>query len=167
MVTSLGVGAHLEHWGVRPERIVELDWWESHHLQASDVTITAAPAQHYSGRTLKDGNATLWSSMVIRSRNHAVFFSGDTGLTMAYEAIRETLGPFDLVMLEAGAYHPGWGDIHLGPTMPLKRMACSRCTDACALGYVRTGHACMGLSGGETLGVIARGERATANTATG
>jgi Beta-lactamase superfamily domain len=31
-VTSLGVGAHLEAWGVRPERIVELDWWESHTL---------------------------------------------------------------------------------------------------------------------------------------
>ena len=31
-VTSLGVGAHLEAWGVPPERIVELDWWESHRV---------------------------------------------------------------------------------------------------------------------------------------
>ena len=31
-VTSLGVGAHLEAWGVQPERIAELDWWESHRL---------------------------------------------------------------------------------------------------------------------------------------
>ena len=31
-VTSLGVGAHLEYWGVVPERITELDWWESHGL---------------------------------------------------------------------------------------------------------------------------------------
>lgn len=28
-VTSLGVGAHLEAFGVARERIVELDWWES------------------------------------------------------------------------------------------------------------------------------------------
>ena len=30
--TALGVGAHLEAWGVRPERITELDWWESAEL---------------------------------------------------------------------------------------------------------------------------------------
>ena len=27
-ITSLGVGAHLEAWGVPAERITELDWWE-------------------------------------------------------------------------------------------------------------------------------------------
>ena len=34
-VTSLGVGAHLEAWGVPPERITELDWWESHRVPAA------------------------------------------------------------------------------------------------------------------------------------
>ena len=122
-VTSLGVGAHLEAWGVRPERIVELDWWESHDLPGADLTVTAAPSQHFSGRGLKDRNATLWSSFAIRSRRHAVFFSGDTGLTTEYAAIRERLGPFDLVMLEVGAFHPAWGDIHLGPENALKALA--------------------------------------------
>jgi L-ascorbate metabolism protein UlaG (beta-lactamase superfamily) len=114
-VTSLGVGAHLEFWGVRPERIVELDWWESYRLPNSELTVTAAPSQHFSGRGLKDRNATLWSSLVIRTQQQAVFFSGDTGLTTEYRTIRERLGPFDLVMLEVGAFHPAWGDIHLGP----------------------------------------------------
>lgn len=114
-VTSLGVGAHLQAWGVPVANITELDWWESHHVDGSDITITAAPSQHFSGRGLKDRNATLWSSMAIRSPEHNVFFSGDTGLTSEYTAIRERLGPFDLVMLEVGAYHPAWGDIHLGP----------------------------------------------------
>ena len=122
-VTSLGVGAHLEAWGVRPERIVELDWWESHRLPNTGLTVTAAPSQHFSGRGLQDRNSTLWSSMVIRSERHAVFFSGDTGLTTEYEAIRERLGPFDLVMLEVGAFHPAWGDIHLGPENALKALA--------------------------------------------
>ncbi|MEO6324096.1 MAG: MBL fold metallo-hydrolase, partial [Thermoanaerobaculia bacterium] len=81
---------------------------------------TAAPSQHFSGRTLKDRNATLWSSLVVRSPKHAVFFSGDTGLTTEYETIRERLGPFDLVMLEVGAFHPAWGDIHLGPEHALE-----------------------------------------------
>jgi len=114
-VTSLGVGAHLEAFGVRAERITELDWWESHTLPKAELTVTAAPSQHFSGRALKDRNATLWSSLVIRTPRHAVFFSGDTGLTTEYATIRERLGPFDLVMLEVGAFHPSWGDIHLGP----------------------------------------------------
>jgi L-ascorbate metabolism protein UlaG (beta-lactamase superfamily) len=119
-VTSLGVGAHLEYWGVRPERIVELDWWESHEL--AGLTVTAAPSQHFSGRGLHNRNSTLWSSFTLRSERHAVFFSGDTGLTTEYQAIRERLGPFDLVMLEVGGRHPSWGDMHLGPENALKAL---------------------------------------------
>jgi L-ascorbate metabolism protein UlaG (beta-lactamase superfamily) len=121
-VTSLGVGAHLEAWGIRPERIVELDWWESHQLPGAELRVTAAPSQHFSGRGLKDRNATLWSSFVLHTARHRVFFSGDTGLTTEYESIRDRLGPFDLVMLEVGAFHPAWGDIHLGPKNALEAL---------------------------------------------
>ena len=92
-----------------------MDWWESWSLPYGDLTITAAPSQHFSGRGLRDRNATLWSSFAIRSARHNAFFSGDTGLTTQYELIRQQLGPFDLVMLEVGAFHPSWGHIHLGP----------------------------------------------------
>lgn len=122
-VTSLGVGAHLEAWGVRPERITELDWWESHQLPAGGVRVTAGPSQHFSGRTLKTRNATLWSSFVVHSERHSVFFSGDTGLTTEHGDIRARLGPFDLVMLEVGGWNPAWGDMHLGPDNALKAVA--------------------------------------------
>jgi L-ascorbate metabolism protein UlaG (beta-lactamase superfamily) len=122
-VTSLGVGAHLEAWGVPHKRIVELDWWDSYEVAESNLTISAAPSQHFSGRGLKDRNATLWSSLVIRSERHAVFFSGDTGLTTEYRSIRDRFGPFDLVMLEVGGLHPSWGDVHLGPANALKALA--------------------------------------------
>ena len=121
-VTSLGVGAHLEAWGVRPERIIELEWWETYKLVNAELSITAGPSQHFSGRGLRDRNATLWSSMTVRSERHAVFFSGDTGLTTEYATIRERLGPFDLVMLEVGGFHPSWGDIHLGPENALEAL---------------------------------------------
>lgn len=121
-ITSLGVGAHLQAWGVAPERITELDWWQSHRLPGSDVEIVAAPSQHFSGRGLKDRNATLWSSLVVRGPRHRVFFSGDTGLTQQYTQIRDRLGPFDLVLLEVGAFHPAWGDIHLGPEHALEAL---------------------------------------------
>jgi L-ascorbate metabolism protein UlaG (beta-lactamase superfamily) len=122
-VTSLGVGAHLEAWGVPPERIVELDWWESYSLPNAGLTVTAAPSQHFSGRTMKTRNTTLWSSLVVRSARHSVFFSGDTGLSTEYRLIRDRLGPFDLTMLEVGAWHPAWGDMHLGPENALKAHA--------------------------------------------
>ena len=122
-VTSLGVGAHLESWGIAPDRITELDWWESHDVANSGVRVTAAPSQHFSGRTVKTRNATLWSSFVVRSERHGVFFSGDTGLTSEYSDIRTRLGPFDLVMLEVGAWNAAWGDMHLGPDNALKALA--------------------------------------------
>jgi L-ascorbate metabolism protein UlaG (beta-lactamase superfamily) len=119
-VTSLGVGAHLESWGIAPERISELDWWETHRVGGTGLRISAAPSQHFSGRTLKNRNLTLWSSMVIEGESHRVFFSGDTGLTTEYRDIQERFGRFDLAMLEIGAFHPSWGDIHLGPENALK-----------------------------------------------
>ncbi len=121
-VTSLGVGAHLEAFGVPASQITELDWWQTHTLPGAALSVTAAPSQHFSGRGLKDRNATLWSSMVIRDERHTVFFSGDTGLTEEYQQIRARLGPFDLVMLEVGAFHPAWGDMHLGPDNALKAL---------------------------------------------
>jgi L-ascorbate metabolism protein UlaG (beta-lactamase superfamily) len=58
----------------------------------------------------------------VKGSRHSFFFSGDTGLTPEYQKIREKLGPFDLVMLEVGAFHPAWGDIHLGPENALEAL---------------------------------------------
>jgi L-ascorbate metabolism protein UlaG (beta-lactamase superfamily) len=112
-VTSLGVGAHLEAWGVPRSRIHELDWWEA--VTIGGLRFHAAPARHFSGRGFGTTNATLWSSWSIEGERHRVFFSGDTGLTEEFAEVGQRLGPFDLVMLEVGAYHPAWGSIHLGP----------------------------------------------------
>ncbi|HEU4995198.1 MAG TPA: MBL fold metallo-hydrolase [Gemmatimonadaceae bacterium] len=119
-VTSLGVGAHLERFGADPRTITELDWWESHTLAGTELTFTAAPAQHFSGRGLFDRNSTLWSSWVLTTPKHRVFFSGDTGLTNELATIGERLGPFELSMIEIGAWHPAWNAIHLGPEQALR-----------------------------------------------
>ncbi len=118
IVTALGVGAHLERYGIAPERITELDWNES--VELAGLQLTATPAQHFSGRRLGGRNTTLWASWVIQSEHRKVFFSGDTGLTPEFEVIGRAHGPFDLVMLEIGAYHPSWGTIHLGPDNALE-----------------------------------------------
>ena len=121
--TSLGVGAYLESWGIAPERVIEFDWWDSVELPRTGLRITAAPSQHFSGRGLGDRNTSLWSAFALQGPQHSVFFSGDTGLTPEYLEIATRLGPFDLVMLEIGAFHPSWGHIHLGPDNALEALA--------------------------------------------
>jgi L-ascorbate metabolism protein UlaG (beta-lactamase superfamily) len=118
IVTSLGVGARLEAMGIAHDRIHELDWDES--IDIKGLRITATPCQHFSGRTPGDRNKTLWSSWVIESDRRKVFFSGDTGLTEQFVTIGKQHGPFELVMLEVGAFHESWGDIHLGPNNALE-----------------------------------------------
>ena len=121
--TSLGVGAHLQAWGVPAERITELDWWEEARVPGTQISLAAAPSQHFSGRGLGGRNSTLWSSFVVRGPKHTLFFSGDTGLTPEYTAIGERFGAFDLVLLEVGAFHQAWGDIHLGPEHALDALS--------------------------------------------
>lgn len=116
-LVPLGVGAHLEAWGVPAVKIREHDWGDETALRR--MRIVATPAQHFSGRGFWDRNRTLWTSWTMIGPNHRVFFSGDTGLAPQFPAIGERYGPFDLVMLEIGAFHPSWGDIHLGPQQAL------------------------------------------------
>lgn len=113
--TSLGVGARLEAMGVPAARVFELDWWQQVSLPGTELIITAAPAQHFSGRSAFDRDTTLWSSLALIGPRHRVFFSGDTGLEPQFGRIGELLGPFDLILLEVGAFNPAWGHIHLGP----------------------------------------------------
>jgi L-ascorbate metabolism protein UlaG (beta-lactamase superfamily) len=111
-VVPLGVGAHLRKWGIPDDRIVELDWHESH--QIDELTLVCTPARHFSGR-LFSRNTTLWASWVIAGPRHRAFFGGDTGYTKSFTEIGVDHGPFDLTLLPVGAYHPAWPDIHMNP----------------------------------------------------
>jgi L-ascorbate metabolism protein UlaG (beta-lactamase superfamily) len=111
-VTALGVGAHLERWGVAPSRITELDWGDRAHV--GGLAMTATPARHFSGRGLKR-NGTLWASWVIAGEGHRVFHSGDSGFFDGAAKIGAEHGPFDVNLVKIGAYAPEWPDIHLTP----------------------------------------------------
>jgi L-ascorbate metabolism protein UlaG (beta-lactamase superfamily) len=111
-LVPLGVGAHLRAWGVAEQEITELDWWQA--AEVNGLTITATPARHFSGRGLGDMNRTLWAGWAMAGPVHRVFYSGDTALHDEFTAIG-ALGPFDLTMIEAGAYSSMWADVHLGP----------------------------------------------------
>lgn len=109
----LGVGAHLERWGVERERITECDWWEETAL--GDIALACTPARHFSGRSLLDRNAHLWCSWVIDGSETKIFFSGDSGYGPHFCEIGDKYGPFDLTLMECGQYDERWAAIHMKP----------------------------------------------------
>ena len=111
-LVPLGVGAHLESWGVPPARITELDWWGE--ARVGEVRAVSTPARHFSGRFLSR-DETLWTGWAFAGREHRVWYSGDTALTPEFAEIGARLGPFDFTFIESGAYDAAWADLHLGP----------------------------------------------------
>ncbi|MGW0662594.1 MBL fold metallo-hydrolase [Streptodolium elevatio] len=109
----LGLGAHLERWGVPPERIVELDWHESADIEG--LSFTATPARHYCNRGARVLGTVLWASWVVGGPEHRVFHSGDTGYFPGFVDLGDAYGPFDLTMIQAGAYGDAWPEVHLNP----------------------------------------------------
>ncbi|MBB3177903.1 MBL fold metallo-hydrolase [Variovorax sp. Sphag1AA] len=109
----LGVKARLVELGVPPDRVTELDWWQSG--EQDGVKLSAAPAQHFSGRTINDRDKTLWASWVIDSGSQRIFYSGDSGYFQGFAQIGERFGGIDLAMIENGAYDAYWPSVHMTP----------------------------------------------------
>lgn len=111
-VCSLGVGAHLERWGVSASKIIELDWWETNEVAM--LKFTSTPSRHFSGRKIKRFR-TLWGGFAIESKDHKVLYASDSGYGKHFKEIGEKLGPFDLAFLECGQYNEMWNQIHAMP----------------------------------------------------
>ena len=109
----LGVEADLEAWGIEKSKITSFDWWDETRTSNSLVAFT--PTQHFSGRGLADGNQTLWGSWVIQAGDSRIYFSGDSGYFSGFKEIGQKYGPFDLTLIETGAYDKDWAHIHMTP----------------------------------------------------
>jgi L-ascorbate metabolism protein UlaG (beta-lactamase superfamily) len=110
---GLGVGEHLESWGVSQDKILEFDWWEGQEV-LQGVKLTSTPARHFSGRGFTR-NKTLWSSFVLEVGGYKLFIGGDSGFDDSFKEIGDKYGPFDLAMLECGQYDVQWPYIHMQP----------------------------------------------------
>ena len=113
VITSLGTGAHLEHWGFDPQRIIEMDWNENADLEGGFM-VTSTPARHFSGRGFKR-NQAIWNSFVLQTPSKKIFIGGDSGYDTHFEKIGTDHGPFDFALLECGQYNNAWRYIHLMP----------------------------------------------------
>ena len=123
-VMPLGVGAHLEAWGVEAERITELDWWD--RAEVSGIELVCTPARHFSGRGLTNRNRTLWSGWAFLGSERRVYATGDGGMQHAFAEVGERLGPFDATLAEIGAYNADWADIHMGPEQAVRAVQDAR-----------------------------------------
>lgn len=112
-LAPLGVGDRLVDWGVPKDKVRQFDWWQDVSLDG--VRFAFTPAQHFSGRGLRDGNRTLWGSWVIDDGGKRVFFSGDSGYFAGFAEIGRRFGPFDLTLMETGAYNVQWPYVHMQP----------------------------------------------------
>jgi L-ascorbate metabolism protein UlaG (beta-lactamase superfamily) len=117
-IAPLGIGEILSGLGVAPAQCTELNWTDP--TQIGPVTATALPARHFSGRSLFNRFETLWASFVLAGPKHNVYYGADSGEWDGFRTIGEELGPFDLTMLEIGAFDPLWAAIHLGPDGALR-----------------------------------------------
>jgi L-ascorbate metabolism protein UlaG (beta-lactamase superfamily) len=117
-ITPLGVGDRIIAWGVDPGRVRQLDWWQQ--TQIKGLRLTAGPARHFSGRKPWDEDTTLWVSWIIETDELRIFFSGDTGYHAGFREIGERYGPFDVTLLENGAYNTDWPEVHMQPEETLQ-----------------------------------------------
>ncbi|NVK53998.1 MAG: MBL fold metallo-hydrolase [Alteromonadaceae bacterium] len=119
-LVPLGVDGDLQKWGIDADKIDTFDWWQSYADDELDLFFTFAPTQHFSGRGLGDANATLWGSWAINTQQEKLYFSGDSGYFKGFKEIGERLGPFDITMIETGAYDKDWADIHMTPEQSIQ-----------------------------------------------
>lgn len=112
-IVPQGVGEIIAGWGVDQAKIVEREWWEPAEL--GGLRLTSAPTQHFSGRNLFHRNETLWTAWAIEDGDFRIFYGADSGYFCGFQKIGERLGPFDVTLLENGAYNVRWPAIHMQP----------------------------------------------------
>ena len=123
-LAPLGVGAHLERWGVPAERVTELDWWGE--AAVGGLRVVATPARHFSGRTPFDRDRTLWCGWAVVGQERRAYVTGDGGYQAAFAEVGRRLGPFDVTLAEVGAYNARWADIHMGPEQAVRAVRDAR-----------------------------------------
>jgi N-acyl-phosphatidylethanolamine-hydrolysing phospholipase D len=99
---------------------IELDWWQE--LELEGVRIHCVPAQHFSGRSLRDRNRRLWAGWVVSGRTRRFYHVGDTGYSPDFKAIAQRVGPIDLATVPIGAYLPAaiMHPVHVTPEEALQ-----------------------------------------------
>ena len=102
-IVPLGLSPWFHARGIH--RVQEINWWE--RFQSGEVSITAVPSQHFSGRSLWDQNETFWNGYVFESKGKRFYFTGDTGYNpVDFKLIGDHWPHMDLSLIPIGTYVP-------------------------------------------------------------
>ena len=85
-------------------QVLEMDWWQSARLQ--DLKLVYTPAQHGSGRGLRDQNRALWGGFSVHCGADYAYFAGDTGYSPHFKELHQRFGAPRIALLPIGAYEP-------------------------------------------------------------
>jgi L-ascorbate metabolism protein UlaG (beta-lactamase superfamily) len=109
--TGLGNGWYLP----KDYNVIEMDWWENAFFE--NIRIVYTPAQHGSGRGMRDQNCALWGGFSLLHGTDHCYFAGDSGYASHFREIRKRLGPPRIALLPIGAYEPRelMRNIHMNP----------------------------------------------------
>ena len=86
----------------RFSQVTGMDWYTSDTLD--DLKITFLPANHRSGRSLNNGNKTLWGGWLFEWKGQRIYFAGDTGYSDVFKDIRKNLGRIEICMMPIAAW---------------------------------------------------------------
>lgn len=111
-VVPLGVETYLLGWGIPKEKITVMSWWDEAAID--DISVTATPCQHFSGRNPLKSNTSWWCGYVFSDANHTVYYTGDGGYTDEFKEIGQKFD-IDLALVECGQYDPAWRSSHMYP----------------------------------------------------
>ncbi len=100
ILTGQRVSKHLKRY----HNCLEMGWFDTYCVGGLKIHFT--PAQHFSGRGVVF-NKSLWGGFVVESKEHCLYFLGDTGYNekMFYE-IKERFPRIDIGIIPIGAYKP-------------------------------------------------------------
>ncbi|MCQ2496092.1 MAG: MBL fold metallo-hydrolase [Lachnospiraceae bacterium] len=109
---ALGVESYLLGWGIAPERISAMNWWDKELID--DITVSSIPAHHFSGRNPFKFNSSYWCGFVIEDGSHTVYYTGDGSYTDSFKEIPKSFN-IDLALIECGQYDRAWPYCHMFP----------------------------------------------------
>ncbi|MFO1431959.1 MAG: MBL fold metallo-hydrolase [Candidatus Competibacteraceae bacterium] len=114
-IVLVGLGNKVRLESLDTGQITELDWWQA-YTHSTGTRFIFVPSRHKSGRSLLDGNATLWGGFIIEGSSRVLFF-GDTAFGEFLQDIKSKFPRFDLALLPIGSYEKRWfmKDEHMNP----------------------------------------------------
>ena len=116
-VVPMGLGEWIRRAGGLAK---ELDWWQE--TEVAGLGIHCVPAQHFSGRSLRDRLRRLWAGYVVVGPTRRFYYCGDSGYASHFKEIGRRLGPVDLAAVPIGAYLPAemMHHVHVTPEEALQ-----------------------------------------------